>query len=214
MSRLIDTGLEELAVLLIRIGDTAYDAVSLSLRSCLTGGEHHDYIVDLSEVIGSLAEKAENKAFDLIARYQPVASDLRTIKSYLKISNDLARFGRYALDISQICKRMGSLSGCESWISDYIGNVSEKVLKMVQTSIKALKQHDAGLAKSISATEKEVDALYFEFLDELVKAAPATSQCTVSSVLIVRYLERIADHAVYICESLIYVVTSERVSLG
>jgi phosphate transport system protein len=214
MSRIIDTGLEELAVILVRIGDTAYDAVSLSLRSCLTGNEHHDHISDLSETIASLAEKAENKAFDLIARYQPVASDLRTIKSYMKISNDFARYGRYALDISQICKRMGSMRECDAWIFDYIDNLSEKVLTMVQTSIRALKHHDVELASSISATEKEVDKMYFDFLDKLVKAAPATSQCTVASVLVVRYLERIADHAVYVCESLVYIVKGEQISLG
>jgi phosphate transport system protein len=214
MSRIIDTGLEELAVILVRIGDTAYDAVSLSLRSCLTGNEHHDHISDLSETIASLAEKAENKAFDLIARYQPVASDLRTIKSYMKISNDFARYGRYALDISQICKRMGNMRECDAWIFDFIDNLSEKVLTMVQTSIRALKHHDVELASSISATEKEVDKMYFDFLDKLVKAAPATSQCTVASVLVVRYLERIADHAVYVCESLVYIVNGEQVSLG
>jgi phosphate transport system protein len=180
----------------------------------LTHSDRHDQISELSEAIVSLAEKAENKAFELIARFQPVASDLRTIKSYMKISNDFARYGRYALDISQICKRMGSLRKCDAWVSDYIENMSEKVLSMVQTSIRALKHHDVELARSISILEKDVDEMYFEFLNKLVKEASETSQCTIASVLVVRYLERIADHAVYICESLVYVVSGEQVSLG
>jgi phosphate transport system protein len=85
---------------------------------------------------------------------------------------------------------------------------------MVQTSIRALKHHDVELARSISTIEKDVDKMYFEFLDKLVKEASETNQCTIASVLVVRYLERIADHAVYICESLVYVVTGEQVSLG
>jgi phosphate transport system protein len=213
--RIIDTGLEELAVMLVRIGETAYEAVSLSLRSCVTASDHHDPIRELSEMIVSMAEKAENKAFELIIRYQPVASDLRTIKSYMKISNDFARYGRYAMDISQICKRMGSLRDCSPrWIFNYIEEMCEKVLSMVQTSIRALKHHDVKLAESITHTEQEVDKKYFEFLDKLAKTGSATSKCTIASVLVVRYLERIADHAVYICESLIYVVKGEQVSLG
>jgi phosphate transport system protein len=106
------------------------------------------------------------------------------------------------------------LRECEAWINDYVENMSEKVLRMVQISIRALKTHDVELARSISPVEKKVDKMYFEFLDRLIGKALATSQCTIASVLVVRYLERIADHAVYICESLVYVVTGEQVSLG
>jgi len=214
MSRIIDSGLEELSVILCRIGDATYNAVSISLRSCSTGTDNYTQISDLSMTIASMAGKAENKAFELIARFQPVASDLRTIKSYMKISNDFARYGRYALDISHICQRMGGLDKCEAWIIDYIAIMSEKVLRMVQTSISALKNYDVELARSISEIEKEVDKMYFEFLDRLVETASTTNKCTIASVLVIRYLERIADHAVYICESLIYVVTGEQVSLG
>lgn len=214
MSRIIDVGLEELSVILCRIGDYTYDVISLSLRSCLAGSDNHTKISGLSAAIDSMAEKAENKAFELIARFQPVASDLRIIKSYMKISNDFARYGRYALDISQICKRMGSLDKCEVWISDYIGKMSEKVLRMVQISIGALKDHNVELAMSISDIEKEVDKMYFDFLNRLVEATSTTNRCTIASVLVVRYLERIADHAVYICEALVYVVTGKQISLG
>ena len=214
MSRIIDTGLEELSVMLCKLGNSSFDVVSLALRSCLTGADNHDRITDLSEAITSNAEKAENKAFELIARFQPVASDLRVIKSYMKISNDFARYGRYALDISYISKRMGSLHKCEDWIRSYIGNMSEKVLEMLQISINALRNHDVELARSISKIEKEVDESYFGFIDKLVGVASATNKCTIAGVLVVRYLERIADHAVYICESLAYVVSGEKVSLG
>lgn len=214
MGRLIDSGLEELSVMLCRLGNSAYEAVSLALRSCLRGTNSNDRILDLSRLISSMAEDAENKAFELIARFQPVASDLRVIKSYMKIAYDFARYGRYASDISYICKRMVSLAKCEEWMSSYIGNMSEKVLEMVQISINALKNHDEKVARSISDLEREVDEAYFGFLEKLTKTAVATNKCTVASVLVVRYLERIADHAVYVCESLVYVVSGERVSLG
>ena len=59
----------------------------------------------------SLTVDVEEKAFELIAKYQPVASDLRIINSYMKIAYDFERYGRYAWDISFIRKRLGGLEG-------------------------------------------------------------------------------------------------------
>jgi phosphate transport system protein len=56
--------------------------------------------------------------------------------------------------------------------------------------------------------------MYFGFLDKLVKDAQATNECTISSVLVVRYLERIADHAIYIAEAVIYITTGKKLTLG
>jgi phosphate transport system protein len=160
-----------------------------------------------------MADEAEDKVFELIARFQPVASDLRILKSYMKIAYDFERYGRYALDISQVQNRLGGLEQCESWIHQSIGKMSEKVLSMVRTSVDSLKSHDSALAKELSETEKQVDDMYFKYLDKLVEKAPAANRCTISSVLVVRYLERIADHATYIGESIVYLATGEKVTL-
>jgi len=82
-------------------------------------------------------------------------------------------------------------------------------LEMVRSSIESLKSHNTQIAEKISEREKEVDKMYFEFIDELIKCG-TTIKCAVSSVLIVRYLERIADHAAYICESIIYIATGQK----
>jgi phosphate transport system protein len=87
--------------------------------------------------------------------------------------------------------------------------MGEKTLDMVKLSIESLKIHNPKLAERISGKEKEVDKMYFEFLDKLIKSS-ATTKCIVSSALIVRYLERIADHATYICESIIYIATGQK----
>jgi len=213
MSRLIDMGLEQLASVVFRMGEMAYKTVSLSLESYIEGTNVLTRVQDLSEALIVMAEEAEDKAFELIARFQPVASDLRILKSYMKITYDFERYGRYALDVSQVQRKSGGLEQCERWINESIREMSEKVLSMVRTSILSLKNHDIELAKTLSETENQVDDMYFRYLDRLVEKAPATNKCTISSVLVARYLERIADHATYVGESIIYLATGEKVTL-
>jgi len=213
MSRMIDVGLEELSATLHRMGELTYDAISVSIDGCLHDTNVYNRVNEMSDMLISMADHVEDKTFELISRFQPVASDLRTIKSYMKIAYDFARYGRYALDISYINERLGGLKKCEGWIPQYIEEMSEKVLHMVRISIESLRNHNTELAKTVSKPEQEVDTMYFEFLDRLTEKGHATSKCIISSVLIIRYLERIADHATYICESVIYLATGQKVVL-
>jgi phosphate transport system protein len=68
------------------------------------------------------------------------------------------------------------------------------------------------MAKSIAETENEVDELYSAYLDKLSKAPPET-RCIVCNLLVVRYLERIADHATYISEGIYYIATGKKILL-
>ncbi len=214
MSRMIDRGLEEQSTLLCRMGELTYEVVALSIEGYVEGTKVQERVREMSEILTAMSNQVEDETFELIARFQPVASDLRTIKSYMKIAYDFARYGRYALDISYISERLGGLRQCEAWIRDYVADMSEKVLMMVQTSVDTLKSQNPELAQSLSKNEEEVDTLYFGFLDKLVKDAHATNECTISSVLVVRYLERIADHATYVAEAVVYIATGKKLTLG
>ena len=214
MSRIIDKGLEEQSVLIVRMGELTYETLALSIHGYLEGKSVQEQVREMSDMLVSMADKIEDEAFELIARFQPVASDLRTIKSYMKIGNDFARYGRYALDISLINDQLNGLKQCDGWAKDYIDEMSEKVLSMVKISVDALKKQDIVLAKTISETEREVDKMYFDYLNKLINEEHTNSKCVLSSALMTRYLERIADHAVYVCESIVYIVTGEKVNLG
>jgi phosphate transport system protein len=195
------------------MGELAHKTVSLSIMSCIKGTSGYEQVRNLSETLVSMGGEVEDKAFELISRFQPVASDLRILKSYMKIAYDFTRYGRYALDISQIYERLGGIKECEDWIRKAIREMGEKTLSMVGTSVESLKSHDAELARTLSETEKKVDTMYSRYLDRLIEEAPATNRCTVLTVLVIRYLERIADHATYTGESIIYIATGEKVTL-
>jgi phosphate transport system protein len=213
MHRLLDNGLEQLTSMVLKMGEVAQKVLTISIGCFITDKDTSEDVHELSELLNSLTVEVEEKSFGLIAKYQPVASDLRIINSYMRIAYDFERFGRYAWDISFIRKRLGGLKECEEWIPQFILEMGEKVLQMVKTSIDSLKTQDNELANTISKTEQEVDEMYFQYLDKLVEEAHATSQCTVSSVLVVRYLERIADHATYIAEAVVYIATGKKIIL-
>jgi phosphate transport system protein len=213
MYRLLDKGLEQLTAMVFKMGGTAENALTIALESFLRGKDVSENVHELSQILVSMTVEVEEKAFTLIAKYQPVASDLRIINSQMKIAYDFERYGRYAWDISCISKRLGGVKNCEEWIPQFIECMGEKVLEMVRVSIRSLETQNTELAKTISKKEQEVDEMYFQYLDKLVKDARATSQCTISSVLVVRYLERIADHATYIAEAVVYIATGQKIAL-
>ena len=109
MSRLLDKGLEELTAIVVRMGEIAEETVEVSIDGFLGGKDITSRVYSLSEILVGMSGDAEDKAFELIVKYQPVASDLRIIKSYMKVAHDLERYGRYAWDISFIHKRLAKL---------------------------------------------------------------------------------------------------------
>jgi phosphate transport system protein len=211
MTRLLDTGLEQLTVMVFKSGEVAKSVLNMSIRGFMNGKDETEAVHDLSDVISSMTVEIENKAFELIVKYQPVASDLRIINSYMKIAYDFERYGRYAWDISFTHKKLGALGEC-AVSSDLMPKLVEKVSEMVSKSVEALRQHDAELAKTLADTEKEVDELYFAYLDQLSKTR-VQSKCLMCNLLVSRYLERIADHTTYVGEAIVYIATGEKISL-
>jgi phosphate transport system protein len=211
MSRLLDAGLEQLTTIVLKMGEAAEKAVRTSIAGFMDGRDVSEQVKELSEMLVTMTVSVEDKAFELIVKYQPVASDLRIINSYMKIAYDFERYGRYAWDISFTHRKFAASEKC-AYSRDTMEKMAEKTLHMVHTSIEALRTNDGELVKSLASTENEVDKMYSNYLDKLSKAPPAT-KCLVCNVLVVRYLERIADHATYIGEAIYYIASGEKIIL-
>jgi len=211
MSRLLDLGLEQLTAMVYKMGEVAEKAIGISVRGFMEGKDVTRDVNELSEILVTMTVEIEEKTFELIVKYQPVASDLRIINSYMKIAYDFERYGRYAWDISFTHKKLSSLENCAlSW--DSMERLVEKVSEMVSKSIRALKDHDVELAKTLAETEKEVDEIFFKYIDQLAES-PTQTKCAMCNLLVARFLERIADHTTYIGEAIVYIATGEKVTL-
>ncbi|MDT7892378.1 MAG: phosphate signaling complex protein PhoU [Thermoproteota archaeon] len=205
--RLIDEGLQKLNSKITRMAMLSRETVELAVRAYLKNEKLTEKIFHNSETLRILQDEVSELAVDLIARYQPVASDLRYIKSCMEIAYGFSRFGRYAYDIMQVLEVFGDLSKCDH---TKIIKASEIVNRMIDLSIEAFINRDLNKAEQVEKMDDDVDNIYESHLTSLIKEKSNNLNCAVSATLILRYLERIADHASYIAEAVLYIVKGER----
>jgi phosphate transport system protein len=203
MSRLLDTGLSELSNIVYEMAELAERTVDTSIHAYLEGGTIDIQIRAWSDALRSLHDSLEERAVELIARYQPVATDLRIIKSSMKIAYDLSRFGRYALDISTVLK---ILDVHPEPANGTVGELGKKTIEALHVAIEIFKNRNFELMAKLTDLENEIDELYRSYLRNMVEKPSKNNQTLISNVLVSRHLERIADHACYIAEETYYMV--------
>jgi phosphate transport system protein len=213
LTRLLDLGINRISNIIMDMANLSVRSVDGAIESYEKGTGSKDQIFEWSEQLRVLQDESTELAMELIARYQPVATDLRFIRSCMEISYGFSRFGRYAYDIMDIIGTMGSISHCDkSPVMEMAGTARE----MIHLSIQALSTKDKDAAHKLYEMDDTVDALYRKYLRDVI--TPTTKKgtnemlkdprCYLSTLLILRYLERIADHACYIGDSVHYIVTA------
>jgi len=203
----MDMGEERLSSAIVDMANLAQDSVVKALEAYEKGQKATDVSRKRAAQLSQLSAEVEELGVDLLARYQPVATDLRFIKSCLEIAYGFSRFGRYAYDIAQVLEIYGDLSVCDKSV---IHELSEKVTGMIERSIQSFKSRDTELARSLRKDDDEVDQVYYKYTAALAKDKTVTVRCALASTLVLRYLERIADHACYIGDSVVYIVTASK----
>jgi len=147
----------------------------------------------------------EEKCVNLIARQQPVASDLREIISVLSIITELERMGDYAEGIAKIVLMIGDEPLVKPLVD--IPRMCDKAIDMLKRSIEAFVRRDAATATAICAEDDEVDALYEQVQRELLCIMienPKTISRATPLIWAAHNLERIADRVTNICERIVF----------
>ncbi|MBD3173134.1 hypothetical protein GF326_11745 [Candidatus Bathyarchaeota archaeon] len=212
MSRPLDIGLEQIKNLLVKMGNLAIESLDLALKGFF---ENEDVFVQLrawSNTILLLSEEVEDRATELMALHQPMASDLRTLKAYIKVAYDIERYGRYSMDISEIKSRLGEWEEITDSEDFYFEELGKTVKNCLSMSIEYLKTMDKEAIFELSKIEAESDELYRKNLEQLWDSQLPT-KTVMAYTLTIRYLERIADHSSYISEAIYYAITGRRISL-
>ncbi|ABM80845.1 phosphate signaling complex PhoU family protein [Hyperthermus butylicus] len=194
-----------------RVLDRLYGEAAAGLREAFNiacgGGGSAESVGEHSRIALGLRSEVTDMATIAIARFQPVARDLRRLTSYLEAAYDLFRISRYAFEIARLyqlvpreCRR------CSESIRVVLGKAEE----MLDMAYRALVEEDGGLAEKVSELDASVDEAYVEAVRRLGTVAHL-SRCEVAEMLLLRHVERIADHAVYIAAEAYYIATGHRV---
>ncbi|NDB33478.1 MAG: phosphate uptake regulator PhoU [Nitrososphaeria archaeon] len=204
MTRLIDPPLKNLSSLMAEMGDLAIQSVMLAIDSYLYDKDTARQVHDISSEISKKYFQVADLTFDIFLRYQPVADDFRLIRSSIEISYGFTRFGRYAYDITQVRATFGDISECDkSWLVE----VSEKVKTMIKDAVMYFAELDIRKALTMQENEDYVDRLYKERLPMLINSD--NTKCALAEALVLRYLERLADHAMFMSDAINYIVTGK-----
>ena len=208
MPRLMDLGLEKLTNHLLEMGMLSQQCVATAMEAYKLG-KNLEEVNKWSNNLKQLDDEVSELSIELIARFQPVATDLRYIKACMEISYGFYRYGRYAHDIMEVLETFGDLRKCGHTV---VEASADKTKEMIRMSVEAFAKKDIDLAKKIPGMDDFVDNAYRDYIRKLMKSRHVDLRCALSETLILRYLERIADHATYIGNSVIFIVKGEEPS--
>ena len=198
---------------------TLAELSEIAIRKAVDGLSRLDAAVaqevfTLDQEIYALQLEIERTCIDLIALHAPVARDLRTITTSLKITTDLDRIGRYAKDIAEVTLQFRGREPDHLRNTGSIPQMTELAIRLVDKAIRAFVARDAESVRNIIEVDDTVDRLHDEIFQDIVRRMTDRTldvQTGARYILVNRYLERIADHAVNIGMRVVYMVTGETV---
>jgi phosphate transport system protein len=198
---------------LLVMGSRVEDLIGGSLRAL----EERDHalaqrMIAADLAIDQLEVEVDSACLRILARRQPVASDLRLIAIALKVVTDLERMGDLGVNI---CERVMELSS-EPALSSLLDlpRMAEETRSMLREALDALVARDAVRAQAVIERDHLVDALYAQLFSELLSHMsenPRNVYRAMRLASIGKYLERIADHATNVAEMVVFMVRGEDV---
>ncbi len=195
----------------LKMGDLVESLISIAVTSLREQNlEVANEVIEKDDEIDQLELEIEKECMMLLALQQPLAKDLRTIASALKIITDLERMADHAVNIAKITLQIGKDSLIKPLVD--IPKMADLALEMIKMSLDAFVNEDVELAEKAGARDEEVDELYERILDDVLNLIIQNKEFAKQGtklIFIGRYLERIADHSTNICERTIYMVTGE-----
>ena len=206
-----DADLAALKTAVAEMGQCAADAVEAALEAlCTADADAAAAVVKGDGRINSMQRDIEHRCMTLLLRQQPVAGDLRRISTAMKIVTDIERIGDHAADIAEIIPHLAaSRKAGDPAVSDAI-RMGQKAHKMLLDALDALTGEDEPAAQKVIAADDEVDYDFNAIKRTLaaeIAADPAKVDAALDLLMVIKYLERIGDHAVNLAEWVEFVRT-------
>ena len=213
MREYFDLELKALNDKLIEMGALVEGAIKNTI-TIITNGEYDKLETSriIEEKINKMEREIQNYCSNLLLLQSPVAGDLRTVSAALKMITDLERIGDQAIDIAEMSIY---LKDCENIYSmTHLSEMAERSSNMVTTAIDAFVKSDIEVAKKVARQDDIVDELFNRSKNETVELIHKNKELgseALDIVMIAKYLERIADHAVNVAEWVAFSITGKTV---
>lgn len=194
--------IESLKLLVVKMSDAVVTNITDAINYYLGKELNHKINDDLVDQYERLVEEM---CVNILLRERPFAKDLKEVTGVLKLVSDLERIGDHAEDIyefSEILKPYNEQKIIE------IEGLSIYVMKMINKAIHAYVTKDSDLAKEVINDDDYVDNKYMEIINKLASKENINQEYlpfAIYTTLVVKYLERIADHSVNIAEWVVYI---------
>ncbi len=208
--------LDELKTRLLTMGGLAEERLRMAVRGLVE--RDHELLVDViggDSRIDDLQMEIDKRCFTLVALYQPVAIDLRTVVSALKINADLERVGDFAVNIAEVAQRYLLHPPVKPLID--LPRMGELALRMLREALDAFVTRDVNLAQSVLRQDDWLDAFKEQIFREVLTYMLGDSRTIepgIDLILMSRHLERVGDHATNIAEDVIFIVEARDVRHG
>nr|WP_317322636.1 phosphate signaling complex protein PhoU [uncultured Flavonifractor sp.] len=211
MRKTFDAELQELNYEMIDMAAAAEDAIDVVVQSLASSDDDAARsVVEMTRHMDEMERDIENRCLRLLLQQQPVARDLRTVSAALKMVTDLQRIGDQCANIAEISLLLKEQKQTRT-LAD-IRTMSQKAGIMVKRAIFAYVNRDTEAAGTVVALDDEIDQLFRTIKGELVELIVENREeadQAIDLIIIAKYLERIADHAVNIAQWAIFCVTGE-----
>ena len=163
------------------------------------------FVKQNERAIDTAQRDLDEMAYELLAKEQPMAIDLRFILAVIKINGDLERIGDQSMGIARRTKEILADEALELPVD--FAAMGEHAGLMIRTALQALLDGDARLADSVREMDDEIDRMNRRAQNDLLKLIeekPQYTQQAMSGILVAKSLERIADHASNIATDVIF----------
>ena len=201
MRNRFDEQLELLNLELIKMGALCEDAIAGAAKALTEESESlYTSVQRAEQQIDQKEREIESLCMRLLLQQQPVASDLRTISSAMKMISDLERIGDQAADIVEITK---FIHGVDLAGKVHIDDMARATIKMVTDSVDSFVRKDLKLVQQVKKSDDIVDGLFDEVKGELIRLIAQglkEGEACIDLLMIAKYFERIGDHAVNVAE--------------
>ncbi|WP_025725521.1 phosphate signaling complex protein PhoU [Acholeplasma granularum] len=170
-------------------------------------------LMKADDVVDQYEEDISKSALRVMWKEQPYAQDLRVVTGILKLVTDLERIGDHAADIAEQTIHIGDLKNQR--LLPITTMMSEAAYQMVLNAINAFVKQNLELAKKVISDDDVVDQLFNDVMKSVtdqIKNETIDSQYAVSVIMVAKYMERVADHAVNLAEWTIFMITGEHKS--